>query len=78
MSTPTVLRDTLARAERLQLAAGQLAPGFDIDRYEDLRWLAAQRFEWGEIPCLRTLAFLDQRRLWPPGGVSRSALSSGA
>jgi len=78
MSTPAVLRDTLVRAERLQLAAGQLAPGFDIDRYEDLRWLAAQRFEWGEIPCPRTLAFLDQRRLWPAAGVSRSALSSGA
>jgi len=42
MSTPTVLRDTLARAERLQLAAAQLAPGFDVDRYEDLRWLAAR------------------------------------
>lgn len=78
MSTPTVLRDTLARAERLQLAAGQLAPGFDVDCYEDLRWLAARRFERGEIPCRRTLAFLDQRRLWPPGDVSRSALSSGA
>jgi len=78
MSTPTVLRDTLARAERLQLAAAQLAPGFDVDRYEDLRWLAARRFERGEIPCPRTLVFLDQRRLWPPGGVSRSELSSGA
>jgi hypothetical protein len=78
MSTATVLRDTLARAERLQLAAAQLAPGFDVDRYEDLRWLAARRFERGEIPCPRTLAFLDQGRLWPPGDVSRSPLSSGA
>jgi len=78
MSTPTVLRDTLARAERLQLVVAQLAPGFDIDRYEDLRSLAALRAERGEIPCHRTLAFLDERRLWPPGDVELSAVSSGA
>ena len=73
MSTPTVLRDTLTRAERLQLVAAQLPAGFDVDRYEDLRWLAAVRLERGALPCRRTLAFVDERRLWPPEDVSRSS-----
>ncbi len=78
MSTATVLCDTFANAARLQLVTRQLAPGFDVDRFDDLRWLAARRLERGEIPCRRTIAFLDERRLWPPGDVARSALSSGA
>ncbi len=78
MSTPTVLRDTLVGTERLQLVAHQLPPGFDIDRYEDLRWLAARRSERVTIPCRRTLAFLDERQLWPPRDEARSSLSSGA
>jgi rSAM/selenodomain-associated transferase 1 len=75
MSTPTVLHDTLARADRLDLRTDQLAPGFDIDRFEDLRWLAERRLERPGIPCPRTLAFLDERRLWPPDDGPRSWLS---
>ncbi|MBS1105098.1 MAG: uncharacterized protein H6Q91_600 [Deltaproteobacteria bacterium] len=76
MSTPSVLRDTLARADRLELRAEQLAPGFDIDRFEDLRWLAAWRLEHAATRCPRTLAFLDERRLWPPDDGPRSQPSS--
>jgi glycosyltransferase A (GT-A) superfamily protein (DUF2064 family) len=76
MSTPTVLRDTLARAERLQLRVQQLSPGFDIDCYDDLRRLAGARLNNVAIPCERTLAFLDAGRFWPAGKPSRSALPS--
>ena len=76
MSTPTVLRDTLARAERSRLRAHRLAPGFDIDRFDDLRWLAAARESRAALPCRRTLGFLDERRLWPPAGSSRSSVPS--
>jgi len=65
MSTPTVLRDTVGRAERLGLRVGLLEPGFDVDRFEDLRGLAAARHRDGSLPCPRTLGFLDERRLWP-------------
>lgn len=65
MSTPTVLEETLARADLVRLSSEQLAVGFDVDRYEDLRWLAAARGERRSIPCRRTLAFLDERQLWP-------------
>lgn len=78
MSTPTVLRDTLARADRLDLRCEQLAPGFDIDRFEDLRWLLARRTEQGAIACPRTLAFLDERRLWPSEDGLRSRPASRA
>ncbi len=76
MSSPTVLRDTLARAARLELRAEQLAPGFDIDRFEDLRWLAARRLEHAATRSPRTLAFLDEQRLWPPEDGARSRPSS--
>lgn len=75
MSTPTVLRDTVLRAERLELRVALMSHGFDIDRFDDLRRLAAARERNLGIPCPRTLAFLDQVRLWPPEG---SSLSSGA
>ena len=78
MSTSTVLCDTLARADRLDLRSEQLPPGFDIDRFEDLRWLAARRIERAAIPCSRTLTFLDEQRLWPSDDGPRSSLSSGA
>ena len=64
MSTATVLRDTVARADRLGLSVGRLETGFDVDRYEDLRWLAEARHQDASIPCRRTLGFLDERRLW--------------
>jgi rSAM/selenodomain-associated transferase 1 len=73
MSTPSVCRDTLAQAAGLGLSAGLLAGGFDIDRFEDLRWLAAERHGNASLACPRTLAFLDQRRLWPPPAASRTA-----
>ena len=78
MSTPTVLRDTVTRAERLGLRVGLLEPGFDVDRFEDLRGLAAARHRDVSIPCPRTLDFLDEQRLWPtrdgePSGRSKRA-----
>lgn len=73
MSTPSVCRDTLNQAARLGLSAAVLEGGFDVDRFEDLRWLAAARHENASIPCPRTLAFLDQRRLWPAAAASRTA-----
>jgi rSAM/selenodomain-associated transferase 1 len=76
MSTPTVLRDTLARAERARLRAHRLPPGFDVDRFDDLRWLAAARHGRAVLPCRRTLAFLDERRLWPSGDPVRSSAPS--
>jgi rSAM/selenodomain-associated transferase 1 len=76
MSTPTVLHDTLARAERSRLRSQRLATGFDIDRFDDLRWLAAARRAHATLPCRRTLAFLDERRLWPPVDSSASPLPS--
>jgi rSAM/selenodomain-associated transferase 1 len=76
MSTPSALRDLLAGAGRLGLACAELAPGFDIDRYEDLRLLAAARHEDASIPCPRTLAWLDGRSLWPRAGPDRPGAPS--
>jgi len=71
MSTPSTLADTRAAAERLGLAVTCLDPGFDVDRFEDLRWLAEARHQIESLPCPRTLAFLDERALWPePRGVT--------
>jgi rSAM/selenodomain-associated transferase 1 len=64
MSTSSVLRDTLARAESLGLRAHLLDAGFDLDRIEDLRWLAEARAREPVLPCPRTLAYLDERDLW--------------
>jgi hypothetical protein len=55
----------VTRAERLGLRVGLLGPGFDVDRVEDLRGLAAARHRDVSIPCPRTLGFLDEQRLWP-------------
>jgi rSAM/selenodomain-associated transferase 1 len=73
MSTPSVLDDTTGRAERLGLRVAHVAPGFDIDRFEDLRALAALRHTNATLPCPRTLALLDAHALWPPGGAARGA-----
>jgi hypothetical protein len=64
MSTPSVLADTLANARSLGLRAHVLAPGFDIDTAEDLRWLAVWRREGGEALCPRTLTLLDEWNGW--------------
>ncbi len=61
MSTPTVLSDTRAQAARLGLRSCTITPGFDIDRAEDLRWLAERRHESETLPCPRTLAFVEAR-----------------
>lgn len=61
MSTPTVLSDTRAQAARLGLRSCTITPGFDIDRAEDLRWLAEARHGNATLPCPRTLAFVDER-----------------
>jgi hypothetical protein len=77
MSTPTVLDDTLRRAGSLRLRSHEMAPGFDVDRFDDLRWLAAERHKDGTIPCPRSLAFLDERRLWPSLGAAPDPLREG-
>ena len=61
MSTPTVLADTRAHAQRLGLRSCTITPGFDIDRAEDLRFLADARHGHATLPCPRTLAFVDAR-----------------
>jgi rSAM/selenodomain-associated transferase 1 len=76
MSTPSVLVDTEASAARLGLRAVRVAGGFDIDRAEDLRWLAAARHENASLGCSRTLAFLDAAGLWPGSAAARGAGSS--
>ncbi len=65
MSTPRVLDDTLANAERLGLRSRVLPPGFDLDTFEDLEHLARARRREPAPPCPRPLAFLDERGLWP-------------
>jgi rSAM/selenodomain-associated transferase 1 len=65
MSTPTVLRETLDRAAAAGRTVELLAPGFDLDRFDDLRWLAAERNGPGAALCGRTVAFLDEQGLWP-------------
>jgi rSAM/selenodomain-associated transferase 1 len=65
MSTPSALADTLARARGLGLDAVLLEPAFDLDTVADLRLLAAARSARAELPCPRTLAFLDRHGIWP-------------
>lgn len=71
MSTRTVLRDTLANARALGLRARELEPSFDLDRVEDLRWLARARVEAVAGLCSRTLAYLDEHDLWRLSEASR-------
>lgn len=66
MSTGSALAETLRNAERLGLRTHLLPAGFDIDRSEDLRWLATERARGAPMPCRRTLEYLDVRGLWPP------------
>jgi rSAM/selenodomain-associated transferase 1 len=67
MSTPSVLQETLARAAQLGLRGRTITPGFDIDRVEDLRWLAEARHADPALPCPRTLGFLEASNRLPPG-----------
>ncbi|MEN8184944.1 MAG: hypothetical protein ABFS46_20680, partial [Myxococcota bacterium] len=68
MSTPSVLEDTLAEARRLGLRAECVEARFDVDCAVDLSWLAQARAQQPELPCPRTLAFLDANGLWEQGG----------
>ena len=69
MSTRTVLEDTLANARAAGLRCDLQEPAFDIDTAEDLVHLARARSgpNRAEITklCFRTLAYLDERALWP-------------
>jgi uncharacterized protein len=77
MSTPTVLRETLARAAKCGRAPHLLPPGFDLDCFDDLRRLAAERDGDASKLCPRTLAFLDEHRLWPGLETRTSPVHSG-
>lgn len=76
MSTPSVLDDTTRGAEGLGLRVALVAPGFDVDRYEDLRQLAAARHGNETLACPRTLAWLDAHGLWPGAPAARGAGSA--
>lgn len=73
MSTPSVLADTVAQAQRLGLRVAHVEPGFDVDRFDDLRLLAAARHGNATPPCPRTLAWLDAEGLWPAPAAAREA-----
>ena len=65
MSTHSVLEDTQANARALGLTTKLLPPSFDIDTTEDLVHLAKAREEGQATTCPRTVAYLDDRNLWP-------------
>ena len=75
MSTGSVLHDTLSNARALGLRTALLAPGFDIDTAADLARLAEARLREPDLPCPRTLAWLDAHasawRERPAGGTAR-------
>jgi hypothetical protein len=71
MSTPTVLRETLAGAQRLGLRTGLLAERFDLDTVADFDLLAQVRSARPALPCPRTLAYLDSEGLWDLSTRSR-------
>ena len=73
MSTPSVLDDTTRGAEQSGLRVALVAPGFDVDRYEDLRQLAAARHGNETLACPRTLSWLDVHGLWPDAPAARGA-----
>jgi glycosyltransferase A (GT-A) superfamily protein (DUF2064 family) len=64
MSTATSLDELLERAAARRLSVARLAEGFDLDTIVDLTWLAQARDRGDTLPCPRTLAFLDEHRLW--------------
>jgi len=72
MSTDSVLDDTLAGARQRGLRSFVLPPHFDLDRSDDLRWLASARSESTEALCPRTIAYLDREDLWPPPAARRT------
>jgi rSAM/selenodomain-associated transferase 1 len=69
MSTGSVLEDTLTRAAEVGVSSTTLGPSFDLDRVEDLRDLARARRLGVTGMCQRTLAYLDEQRLWRFAGA---------
>jgi uncharacterized protein len=63
MSTPTVLADTLALAEKQSLRVALLPGWYDIDSAEDLRRLAAELRDAPPEVAPRTRAFLERGEL---------------
>lgn len=63
MSTRSVLDDTLANAARSGLRVRRLPAHFDLDTVDDLAALVPMRGA-RDAACPRTLACLEQRRLW--------------
>jgi rSAM/selenodomain-associated transferase 1 len=83
MSTPTVLAETLARAEVLNLSTALLEPTFDVDEVADLERLqaflavAGGSVDDGQPPfCAHTCAALASLALGQPPEVN-GALASG-
>jgi hypothetical protein len=74
MGTSRALADTLARARSRGLRTRLLAPGFDLDRAEDLRELARVRSPSVTDRCRSTLAYLEREGLW---GLFGAAPGSG-
>lgn len=64
MSVSSSLDEMLGRAARLGLRIERLSRGFDLDTVGDFALLAALRAGGTPLPCPRTLAFLDENRLW--------------
>jgi predicted cupin superfamily sugar epimerase len=56
------LQAAAVRGRRFAHCSCTVTPGFDIDRAEDLHWLAEARHENATLPCPRTLAFVDEWR----------------
>jgi glycosyltransferase A (GT-A) superfamily protein (DUF2064 family) len=77
MSTRDVLEDTLAGARSRGWRSHVLPARFDLDRFDDLRWLAEARSETVASLCPRTLAYLDDRDLWPLASRAESAATAG-
>jgi hypothetical protein len=65
MSTSSVLEDTLANARALGLHTTLLEPHFDLDTADDLVRLERIRCDGDLGNCARTVALLDEHRLWP-------------
>jgi len=64
MSTASVLEDTRLRARGLGLRVRTLAPSFDLDTPADLALLESARRADPDLPCPRTLAWLDRHEVW--------------
>jgi hypothetical protein len=69
MSTRSVLDDTLDNARRFGLKFQLLTASPDLDTAEDLSELARRRLAGECELCPQTVAFLDERGLWPESRV---------